>query len=216
MNHLKLYEGYLSDKMKVIKDKFNKLKKIIDFIEKYNLNPFIISMESNNYQFEYIEKDSNDDYILEYIDYTIRKKEKKEIRQKLIDLPDFIIDELITTCETTRFEVETHLEMGVQNIDIFINILKKHKEPIKFNEWMFSQLVENCLQVEANTFKFQNILFSTHPEAFTAFMDECIDSQERSNEYNFEPLRIAIGIEKKYKKLVDDYKTLKDSEKYNL
>ena len=200
MKHLKIYEGYLSDKMKVIKDKFNKLKKVVDFIEKYDFESFVIAMEHNDIQFEYIEKDSNGDYFLEYVDYNISKK---TIKKYLVDLPDDVLDSLIECCEQYgRLEIENHLEIGL-NINTFINILKKHKESIKFNTYMFSILVESSLQDKVNTFKFQNILFSTHPEAFTSFMDECIDQQERSKIHKFEPLRIAPGMQTGWLKYSD-------------
>ena len=188
----------------------NKLKKLVDFIEKYDFKTFVIAMEHNGIQFEDISKDKYGDYILEYV------IGEKTIKQSLIDLSDDIIDDLIECCEQYgRFEVESHLEIGI-GIDPFIKILKKHKEPIKFNGWMFGMIIESDLQDKVNSFEFQNILFSTHPEAFTSFMDEYLEEKERAKKYHFDPLEIAPGIEKKFKKLFDDYKTTKDSEKYNL
>jgi hypothetical protein len=213
MKHLKIYEGYLSDKMKVIKDKFNKLKKIVDFIEKFELKYFNINIESNDYFFNYIKKDTNGDY---FLDYEIIKT-SESARHYIVDLPINVIDDLITNCEQESiFEIQTQLEIGIGDIDTFIKILKTEKNHIKFNTDMFSELIENELQDDANSFKFQDILFSTHPEAFTSFMDECIDGQKRSKKHNFVPLKIAFGIRKKYGKLFNDYKILKNSEKYNL
>jgi len=60
------------------------------------------------------------------------------------------------------------------------------------------------------------LLFSTHPESFNIFMDELIESVELSKGKDWEPLKIAPGIEKKYKNLFDDYEVYKSSKKYNL
>jgi len=213
MKNIKTYEGYLSDKMKVIKDKFNKLKNLVDFIEKYQLQHFGISAESPNFLFEYIVKEE-DGFYIEYESYDSNNKSKSN-KVELTELSNDVIDELLDLCENDDIlDIERHMEMGLSNIQEWERILKNHKEPIKFSEWMFGMILENDYQKDANTFKFQDLLFKTHPEAFVAFMDECIDSQERTT--GFEALRIAQGIEKKYKSLFDDYKTLKDSEKYNI
>jgi len=214
MKNLKTFESYLSDKMKNVQDKFNKLKKIIDFINKYKLEYFIISTESNDNMFEEISKNEDGDYYLTYNSYEGKKETSHET--EISQLPYAVVDDLIATCEKTyRFTVEFALESS-GNINMFINILKNYKEPIKFTGWMFSMLIENDLQAKSNTFNFQDLLFSTHPESFNIFMDELIESVELSKGKDWEPLKIAPGIEKKYKNLFDDYEVYKSSKKYNL
>ena len=215
MKKLKTFESYLSDKMISVKEKFNKLKKIIDFIEKYKLKYFIISTETPNgdYLFEEIHKE-NGNYFLEYESY--ENKKTTNHNTEITELTKSVVDKLLFVCENEqRFTVEFHLSY-VSDIDVIINILKAHKEPIEFTEWIFGMLIENDLQEYSNSYKFQNLLFSTHPEAFNIFMNECIESQKNSQNKDWEPLKIAPGIEKKFKNLFDGYEVYLNAKKYNL
>jgi len=215
MKNLKTYESYLSDKMKLIRDKFTKLKKILDFMNKYKLPFFVVAMETPNgdFMFEEIHKEG-DNYYLLYEDY---RDNSKQVSIELTQLDNDVVDELLDVCEKYyRFTIEYHLETGLSSdIENYIRVYKTHKEPIKFTQWMFSQLLEQELQDDANGYKFQDILFSTHPEAFDAFMDECIDSEKRSKG-EFEPLKLHPKIKLKYKNLLDDYIIKQDGKKYNL
>ncbi|MCF7866771.1 hypothetical protein K9M18_05035 [Candidatus Woesearchaeota archaeon] len=216
MENLKTFEGYIDDKIKSLK----KLKKFIDFMEKYKLKYFTIgdTDPDENYQFEYIEKTS-DGYEIEYVDYT--QGDSKDITCGLLELPNNVVDALFVTCDDGhRFTIEYHLEMIAGNIDEFIEVLKIHKEPIKFSTWIFGLILENDQQERGNSFEFQDILFSTHPEAYKSFIDECFDSLVRSKKHNFEPLKVNPKILKKYKNLLGEYYHKKQVEyeagKYNL
>lgn len=216
MKHLKIYEGYIEEQLNNIKNKLNKLKKIIDFIEKYDFDYLTLTAESTNsdYVFETISKKQGD-YYLSYDDYT--EPNNGQIKnESLLNLSDKTLDELVKTCDDSILSIDRLLEIGLVDIQQYISIFKKHKEPIDFSQWMFSILIENDLQDEVNTFKFQDVLFSNHPEAFSLFMKECEESQEKSKGRNWDPLKIASGIKEKYKKLFDKYQMEKDSEKYNL
>jgi len=221
MKTLKTFEGYIDDKIVALK----KLKKFIDFMEKYKLKYFTIGNTDpdENYQFEYIEK-TDDGYDIEYIDYTQgeekvgfrgKKYKSKEIKCGLLELPNKVVDALMKACGDVRFTIEYHLEMVAGDIDDFINILKIHKEPIKFTTWIFGLILENDEQEKGNSFKFQDILFSTHPEAYKAFIDECFDIRG-----DYEPLKVNPRILKKYKNLLGEYYHKKEVEyeagKYNL
>lgn len=210
---LKTYENYLNDNFKEIKNKYSKLLKIVNFIEKYNLKDFIISAEEGDYMFAgiYIK---NGKYFLDYEYYYDNKSIQK--KTELSKLDNDVVDNLLKACEENdRFDIETHLEMGITDIDTFITILKKYKKPIKFTQWMISLLLEYNLENEANKFEFQDILFDTHPESFEIFMDECIDSQRRSKG-EWEPLRLAPGIKEKYKNLYDKYELKQNAKKFNV
>jgi len=211
MKIVKTFEGYIDDKIKSLK----KLKKFIDFMEKYKLKYFTIGNTDpdENYQFEYIEK-TDDGYDIEYVDYT--QGEEKEVKCELLELSNKVVDALFTTCDDGhRFTIEYHLEIIAGNIDEFITVLKTYKKPIEFSTWIFSQIIENDEQERANSFEFQNILFSTHPEAYKTFIDECFDIRG-----DYEPLKVHPKILKKYKNLLGEYYHKKEVEyeagKYNL
>lgn len=220
MKIVKTFEGYIDDKIKSLK----KLKKFIDFMEKYKLKYFTIGNTDpdENYQFEYIEKTS-DGYDIEYIDYTqeeqvvLRGKryKEKEVKCGLLELPNKVVDALMKACGDVRFTIEYHLEMIAGNIDEFITVLKIHKKPIEFSTWIFGQILENDEQERGNSFEFQDILFSTHPEAYKTFIDECFDIRG-----DYEPLKVHPKILKKYKNLLGEYYHKKEVEyeagKYNL
>jgi len=225
MKTLKTFEGYIDDKIVALK----KLGKFIDFMEKYKMKYFVIGNTDpdENYQFEYIEKTS-DGYDIEYVDYTQgeekigfrgKKYKSKDIKCELLELPNKVVNALLLACKG-RFDIEYHLEMIAGDIDNFIKILKIHKEPIKFSTWVFGQILENDEQERANSFIFQNILFSTHPEAYKPFIDECFDSLVRSKKHDFEPLEVHPKILKKYKDLLGEYyhdkKVEYEAVKYNL
>lgn len=214
MVNLKTFEGYIDEKINALK----KIKKFIDFMEKYKLTYFVIGNTDNdeNYQFEYIENDK-ESYTVEYMDYT--GESDSEYKRDLINLPNEVINALYQACED-RFDIEYHLEILAGDMDHFIEILKIHKKPIEFTEWIFGMILENGEQERGNSFKFQDILFSTHPEAYKPFIDECFSSLKRSIEHDFEPLKVNPKILKKYKKLLGEYYHQKEvehsAEKYNL
>jgi len=220
-NDKKVFEGYVDDKILALKE----LKKIIDFMEKYKMQHFEVGNEYKGlYHFEYIEK-TNDGYIIEYIDYTQDKqgyyhgKDIKQIRSYincgLLELPNKVIDALMETI-SDRWNIEYHLEMITGDVDEFLNIIKIYKEPIEFNTWMMSLFIENDQQDNVNNFEFQNILFSTHPEAFDSFMDECVDGKHRAKSHNFEPLKLDPKIKTKYNNLFDKWNMKHQSKKFNL
>lgn len=217
MKILKTFESYKDNINNKIKS-LRKIKEIVDFIERYDMTYFVVAMEmeDEDYMFEDISKDG-DVYKLEYTNYN---KSNKSRRVDLLQLPDEDVEVLYRCCkEFHRFDIEYHLETGVE-VETFINILKKYKKPIKFNSWMFGLFLENDKQDEANSFKFQDILFLTHPEAYEPFIDECFDSLVRSKTHNFEPLKLHPKIRTKYKDLLGEYYHKKEVEyeagKYNL
>ncbi len=210
MESLRTFEGYIDNKIKSLK----KIKEIVDFIEKYNMKYFVIAMEmeDDDYMFEDIRK-HNGVYKLEYVDYAYSKKGRLV---DLLKLSEDVVDSLYRCCkENSRFDISFHLETGISSIEEFINILIVSKKKINFSKWIFSMLIENDLQEEANKFKFQDILFSTHPEAYKPFIDECFDITS-----NYVPLKIHPRIKIKYKELLGEYlyksEVEYESEKYNL
>ncbi len=209
-----MFESYIDDKIKSLK----KIKKIVDFIDKYDMEYFVIAMEmeEDNYMFEDIRKQDGV-YSLEYIDYN-NVSNPSNAKGRLVDLlslSDEIVDSLYRCCdEYGRFEVEFHLEMD-SDTDEFINILKKYKKEIKFTDVMFINFLDNDLQDEINEFKFQDVLFSTHPESYKKFINVCFDNLNDNLSFKLHP-----KILKKYKGLLGKYYDKKDMEynssKYNI
>lgn len=215
MKHVRLFENYINDKIKSLR----KLKKITDFIEKYDMQYFVIAMEAedDNYMFEDIRK-VDGVYKLDYYDYNVNKN-YSDVKPKLVEitnLPNEVVDSLYRCCEKYhRFDIEYHLETDADP-EFFINILKKYKKEIKFSKFMFDHFIDNEKQTFINSFKIQDLLFSTHPEAYKAFIDSCFSSIG----YDYEPLKLHPKILKKYDKLLGEYYHQKmveyDSKKYNL
>jgi hypothetical protein len=211
MKKMMKFESYIDDKITSLK----KVKKIVDFIEKYKFEYFVIAMENeeDEYMFEDIRKE-NGVYVLEYINYN--KSDKIKITDLLL-LPTEVIDSLYRTCnENHRFDVGFHLEMGIGSIDMFINILKIHKGKIVFSKWIFDMLIESDLQKDANGFKFQNILFSKQPDSYKMF----IDSSFGSLDGDYDPILVNPKILKKYDGLLGEYYQQKlmerEAKKFNL
>jgi len=214
---LKTYENYLKDKLESLK----KLVKVVSFMEKNKLTTFIMAFETNGgILFNDITKKDDGKYYLEYesgygpIGPSGRRKVLTHV-EELSVVPDNVIEDLMKNWEDIS-SIERLLELGFSDIQSLINIYKANKKPIKFNTWMFGMLVESDLQKEANKFEFQNVLFSTHPEAFEVFADECQDGLERSKEYNFEPLKLHPRTKIKFKKLYDNWILKQNAKKYNL
>jgi hypothetical protein len=76
---------------------------------------------------------------------------------------------------------------------------------------MFGMFIENGHQKEVNTYKFQNALFTSHPEAFIPFMNEATDVRG-----DYEPLKLNPRIKVKFKKLWEEWNMKKQAKKYNL
>lgn len=215
MKHLKIFESYyINDRVKHLK----KLDSIIDFMEKYKMDYFVIGNtdKNDNYHFEYIEK-KEDEYFIEYIDYskpssTYRKhngaigRKYDDIVIELFKLPNKIIDILLEVCKD-RMNIEYHLEIGTESIDMFLNMVLNHDKPIDFNEWIFVLFLENELQDDVNKFDFQNKLFTKHPEAFNSFMS-VVDKQQ--------DLKLHPKIKNKFKDLYNEYDINKKEKEYNI
>jgi len=215
---LKTFEGYIDKKIKSLK----KIKEIVDFIEKYELKYFVVAMdmEDDGYMFEDIRKD-NGVYKLEFYDYNVTLHYSK-VQARLVDLlnlSDVVVDSLYKCCkEYQRFTIEFHLETGIDSVESFINILKKHKKEIEFTSWMFGMMLEN--EHDISDYKFQDVLFKTHPEAYKPFIDEIFDGLKRSDDGKGYGLTIHPKIKTKYKGLLGDYYHQKEVEhesgKYNM
>ena len=67
---------------------------------------------------------------------------------------------------------------------------------------------------DVNSFKFQDVLFSTHPEAFNVFMD-ATEYVSKDGEYK-SPLKLNPRIKKKYHDLYEKYIMEQEEKKYNL
>lgn len=218
MKHIKIYENYITDKIKNLR----KFSKIVKFMDKYKI-PFFISWDTPDYFFHkvYYDKDDNNKIKLDWEDYT--QGETKTRDTEISQLPTDVIDQLVVVCGTNdRFNITAHLEndYGCEN---FIYIIKKHKEPIEFSGWMFSLFIEHDKEDEVNSYKFQNTLFTTHPEAFNVFMDEVIDSKKRHKEMvdegrkpTWKPIRLNPRIKTKFKNLYDTWEAREEGKKYNL
>lgn len=214
MKYLKLFESfYINDRIKHLK----KLDPIIDFMEKYKMDYFVIGNidKNENYQFEYIEKKENE-YFLEYTDFgseiTYKKyngttgKRYNDVVVELFKLPNKIINSLLEVCEN-RMDIEYHLEIGTENVDNFLNMVLNHDKPIEFNEWIFINFIENDLHDDINKFSFQNKLFTKHPESFKYFM---LVSDKHDE------LKLHPKIKDKFKDLYTEYDINKKSKEYNI
>lgn len=197
MNKLKTFESY---KTLLDNSKNEIIEKILNIIEKWRLPYFSIGSEYDNYLFESIEK-KDGKWVLTYEYYIngVTKSTEKE----LYSISPAILIELDDVCERDdRYKPEHHLETISENgeLDVFINILKVVKEPIDFSGWMFSSFGESGdYEDTVNTYKFQDTLFSTHPESVGVFIKEMEDSERRGKEHNYVPIKLNKRIEKKYK-----------------
>lgn len=196
---IKTFETYEDSK------KIEIINKFILYMNKYEINKFYIGLPLNNNEanINLIHKTKENKFKLRYT--LIDNYNYIEYDEELYHLTYSFINSIYELCKNQSGRIE--YQLSHTDFDNFINILKNCKRNIKFNEKMF---VSNKM----NDFKFQNILFKTHPEAYNVFLDKCFNSNLYIHLY------IHPDILIKYDDLLGDYYEQKLQEqkvkKYNL
>lgn len=193
MKHLKLFEAHKETLENIKKDI---IKKIMDLIKRWNLPYFYVGIEDDDSDYGYDTIELKDGKWIFNYNYYYAKGKSTPYQKELSDVPATILMEVDDLCEKyDRYKPEYSLELMADNcnIDVFINILKDVKEPIDFSTWMFAAFGESGEYDDTiNTKKFQDILFKTHPESITTFIEAIKDSNGE----------IKL-LDKKYKHLVN-------------
>lgn len=196
MEYLKLYEDYnaLIDEAKK-----ELIEKMMSFIKKYDFERLFLNIEENDKFYNILDKGG----FLNYEDY---KTTESEIVINIKNLNVSFLKEMYESCDEGQvFTVERVLEMSA-NIDEFKSILKNTKEPIEFNAWMFGVYIESDKQDEINNYDFQKLLFETHPESISVFLEEIKSNMKILKEnpkLNWEPIKLDDKIKEEYSHLLD-------------
>jgi hypothetical protein len=199
---IKLFEDYI-DVYEI-----DKINTFISFMEKYKISEFIINSDLNNKFINSIKFNKRyKKYVLNY-----QNNNKPYCEVELLSLSSSFINDLYDLCKTEDlFNIENQLNSTSIDFDNFVNILKNCKEKINFNKDMFITLCDNGFVEDINKFDFQDILFSTHPESYKSFLDECFPTLE---------IILHPKILIKYKSLLGDYYKQKfieqKAKKYNI
>jgi hypothetical protein len=206
---IKLFEEYT---------KIDKIDTFINFMKQYKLTEIIIDSELDKYIINSIKFNKRyDKYVLNY-----QAINRPYIEVELSSLSSSFIDNLYVLCKTEDlFNIENQLNSTSIDFDNFVNILKNCKEKINFNKDMFTSLCDSGWVEDINKFNFQDILFSTHPESYKPFLDECfLHLEYKNDDPTLEEMVLHPKILIKYNSLLGDYYKQKlmeqKAKKYNI
>lgn len=195
------YASYFEQEKKKI------IERIKTLIIKYNLEYILIytEIEVDNDIACYVNSFNNtiDSVYLDYESHDLQVK-----FEKIENLSPLLLMKIWDHIEKHNLTDPAALLESLQgeNVDAFKTILKKTKQKINFNPWIFELFWEAGNEKELdNELYFQDILFKTHPEAVESFL-------EAGAEILPEIVKRYPNIEER----IENYNMKKNSKKYNL